>query len=198
MFQGVNIFVGGISLEVEINIEESRAILSALKFLVRLPHFLSSFVHCVLFLFSHRLDSSCARRLTRARDTVSQYLDRGSRDPFSTARRFDRRTTPWPRFLLPLSFSLSLSLCTDRSRYRREEERAQSFFSRWPLSRFRSSAGIRNSSSSSPSIRDPSDPIAANCDLFLSEVSPSSFLPVEEEDEMDEINARNADTSSFE
>lgn len=186
-------------MEVEINIEESRAILSALKFLV----FSTSFLRSSIVSYSYSRLSPTGFILCAEVDSSKRYgvpifgpWITGSLLHREEIRSTDHSAAPLP----PPSFflSLSVSLCTDRSRYRREEERAQSFFSRWPLSRFRSSAGIRNSSSSSPSIRDPSDPIAANCDLFLGEVSPSSFLPVEEEDEMDEINARNADTSSFE
>lgn len=162
-------------MEDEINIEESCAILSAVKLLTRLRSSIASYS------YSHRLDSSCARRLTRARDTVSQYLDRGSLLHREEIRSTDHSAAPFP------PPSLSLSFYRDRSRYHCEEERGRES----PLSflgglRFRSSAGIRNSSSSSSSIRDPSDPIAANCDLFLNrDFSPSSFLPVEEEEEED-------------
>lgn len=159
-------------MEDEINIEESCAILSAVKLLTRLRSSIASYS------YSHRLDSSCARRLTRARDTVSQYLDRGSLLHREEIRSTDHSAAPLP----PPSLSLFLpSRSIEISPRGRERESPLSFLGGL---RFRSSAGIRNSSSSS--IRDPSDPIAANCDLFLNRgFSPSSFLPVEEEEEED-------------
>lgn len=159
-------------MEDEINIEESCAILSAVKLLTRLRSSIASYS------YSHRLDSSCARRLTRARDTVSQYLDRGSLLHREEIRSTDHSAAPLP----PPSLSLFLpSRSIEISPRGREKESPLSFLGGL---RFRSSAGIRNSSSSS--IRDPSDPIAANCDLFLNrDFSPSSFLPVEEEEEED-------------
>lgn len=159
-------------MEDEINIEESCAILSAVKLLTRLRSSIASYS------YSHRLDSSCARRLTRARDTVSQYLDRGSLLHREEIRSTDHSAAPLP----PPSLSLFLpSRSIEISPRGREKESPLSFLGGL---RFRSSAGIRNSSSSS--IRDPSDPIAANCDLFLNRgFSPSSFLPVEEEEEED-------------
>lgn len=159
-------------MEDEINIEESCAILSAVKLLTRLRSSIASYS------YSHRLDSSCARRLTRARDTVSQYLDRGSLLHREEIRSTDHSAAPLP----PPSLSLFLpSRSIEISPRGRERESPFSFLGGL---RFRSSAGIRNSSSSS--IRDPSDPIAANCDLFLNRgFSPSSFLPVEEEEEED-------------
>lgn len=162
-------------MEVEINIEESCAILSAVKLLTRLRSSIASYS------YSHRLDSSCTRRLTRARDTVSQYLDRGSLLHREEIRSTDHSAAPLPP---PPSLSLFLpSRSIEISPRGRERESPFSFLGGL---RFRSSAGIRNSSSSSSSIRDPSDPIAANCDLFLNrDFSPSSFLPVEEEEEED-------------
>lgn len=159
-------------MEDEINIEESCAILSAVKLLTRLRSSIASYS------YSHRLDSSCARRLTRARDTVSQYLDRGSLLHREEIRSTDHSAAPLP----PPSLSLFLpSRSIEISPRGREKESPLSFLGGL---RFRSSAGIRNSSSSS--IRDPSDPIATNCDLFLNRgFSPSSFLPVEEEEEED-------------
>ena len=159
-------------MEDEINIEESCAILSAVKLLTRLRSSIASYS------YSHRLDSSCARRLTRARDTVSQYLDRGSLLHREEIRSTDHSAAPLP----PPSLSLFLpSRSIEISPRGREKESPLSFLGGL---RFRSSAGIRNSSSSS--IRDPSDPIAANCDLFLNRgFSPSSFLPVAEEEEED-------------
>lgn len=161
-------------MEDEINIEESCAILNAVKLFTRLRSSIASYS------YSHRLDSSCARRLTRARDTVSQYLDRGSLLHREEIRSTDHSAAPLP----PPSLSLFLpSRSIEISPRGREKESPLSFLGGL---RFRSSAGIRNSSSSSSSIRDPSDPIAANCDLFLNrDFSPSSFLPVEEEEEED-------------
>lgn len=110
-------------MEDEINIEESCAILSAVKLLTRLRSSIASYS------YSHRLDSSCARRLTRARDTVSQYLDRGSLLHREEIRSTDHSAAPLP----PPSFSLSLSTVEiDRDIAARKRERESSFFSRWP------------------------------------------------------------------
>lgn len=109
-------------MEDEINIEESCAILSAVKLLTRLRSSIASYS------YSHRLDSSCARRLTRARDTVSQYLDRGSLLHREEIRSTDHFAAPFP----PPSLSLSFYRDRSRSLRGRERERKSSFFSRWP------------------------------------------------------------------
>lgn len=109
-------------MEDEINIEESCAILSAVKLLTRLRSSIASYS------YSHRLDSSCARRLTRARDTVSQYLDRGS-----LLHRGDSIDGPLRSPASSSSLSLSLSTVEiDRDIAARKRERESSFFSRWP------------------------------------------------------------------
>lgn len=108
-------------MEDEINIEESCAILSAVKLLTRLRSSIASYS------YSHRLDSSCARRLTRARDTVSQYLDRGSLLHREEIRSTDHSAAPLP----PPSLSLS-TVEIDRDIAARKRERESSFFSRWP------------------------------------------------------------------
>lgn len=114
MFQGVNIFVGGISLEVEINIEESRAILSALKFLV----FSTSFLRSSIVSYSYSRLSPTGFILCAEVDSSKRYgvpifgpWITGSLLHREEIRSTDHSAAPLP----PPSFFLSLCLSLHRS-----------------------------------------------------------------------------------
>ena len=166
-------------MEDEINIEESCAILNAVKLFTRLRSSIASYS------YSHRLDSSCARRLTRARDTVSQYLDRGS-----LLHREEIRSTE-PRFL-SLSFYRR-----DRSRYRREEERKRVLFLFSVASDFAPPRGYEIRLRPRPRSEIPLIRLRPIAICFSTEISlrVRFFRLKKKKKKTDEINARNA--SSF-